>query len=190
MNVNAPEPASRPRMGVVEAFHDDKFRSSNYPFGMSPDEFERRSVVYNTYYTLHCSRPFSYCDYGSSRPYPPLCMNPDCRQELAKITLLVKVRADKLHANTPILGWCSCICCKGCVGRMPSVDNYRGCPACRDNLSHQDFYLMYPLSASSVDYNRGRSKQNVMEMEKRKTLADAGVAADVAETSTGVTMDD
>jgi hypothetical protein len=73
---------------------------------------------------------------------------------------------------------------------MPSVDNYRGCPACPDNLSHQDFYLMCPLSASSVEHNRGRSKQNVMEMEKRKTLADAGVAADVAETSTGVTMDD
>jgi hypothetical protein len=49
---------------------------------------------------------------------------------------------------------------------------------------------MHPLSASSVDRNRGRSKQNVMEMEKRKTLADAGVAADVAETSAGVTMDD
>jgi hypothetical protein len=190
MNVNSTEATSGPRMGVVEGFHDDQFTSSNYPFGMSEDEFERRSVVYETYYTLHYSRPYSYCDYGSSRPYPPLCMNADCRQEIAKITLLVNVRADKLHANTPILGWCSCICCKGCVGRMVSVDNYRGCPACGHNLSHQDFYLMYPLSSSSVDYNRVRSKQNVMEMEKRKALADAGVAADVAQTGTGVVIVD
>jgi hypothetical protein len=57
MNVNSTEATSGPRMGVVEGFHDDQFTSSNYPFGMSEDEFERRSVVYETYYTLHYSRP-------------------------------------------------------------------------------------------------------------------------------------
>jgi hypothetical protein len=127
-----------------------------------------REVVYECYWTMHNSRPQNFVS-GSGRPFAPVCMNTGCGQELGKMTMIVEIREEKLHANTPVLGWCACVCCKRCVAGMAVVDGeWRACPGCGYHLGHRDTYLMYPLTREGRWYNIQLGKQKRNNIKKRE----------------------
>jgi hypothetical protein len=142
----------KPRRGFLSMCSNVGTRHT-VPLGMGADEFYRTCNMYVCYWKLHHSAPSMFVS-GSGRPFPAVCVNGSCGQELEKVTLLVSVKEEMFHANTPMLGWCECVCCKRCVKSMPLVrGEWRQCPGCRSPFAHQESYLMYPLSSSGQIYN-------------------------------------
>jgi hypothetical protein len=161
------------RTNYVSMSCDDWTRHT-VPLGQTWKEFEKNYVVYSCYWTLHGSRPFN-CISGSGRPFPPVCVNHKCGQALEKTTTIVGKNEENYHANTPVLGWCACICCKRCVaGKVPSIlglDTWRECPGCGFTKSHQESYWMYPLTGDGQSYNieLGKQRKNNRYEEKERS---------------------
>jgi hypothetical protein len=156
-----------PRPGYVSMCWDSNTRHT-FPLGTSGEEFRSTRIIYVCYWTLHNSRP-SRSVTGSGRPFPPVCLNATCGQLFEKITAVVNVKEEKFHANTPILGWCACVCCKKCVAAMPVVKGqWKACPGCRSPFAHQERYLMYPLTEEGQMYNIGLGKLSKKKRVERE----------------------
>jgi hypothetical protein len=142
-----------PRAGFVSMCWTEDTRHT-VPLGTSAEEFRQTQIIYVCYWMIHNSKPSRYVT-GSGRPFAAVCLNSGCGQELAKITTVVKVKEHKFHANTPVLGWCACICCRRCVTKMPVANEgeWRACPGCAEQKGHQEGYFMYPLTQAGQSYN-------------------------------------
>ena len=156
------------RKGIVVMSWDRETRHT-VPVGTTWAEFNKTSVMYSSYWTLHNSKPCNHVC-GSGRPFAAVCLNAECGQQLEKMTTVVDTREERFHANTPVLGWCACICCKRCVMESPVIDGqWRECPGCGYDKSHRHTYLMYPLTWEGETYNiqLGKEiKKRYSEMEK------------------------
>jgi hypothetical protein len=151
-----------PRNGAISMTASTGTRHT-VPLGMSREEFDKVKVIYTAYWTLHKAWPCRMVS-GGGRPFAPRCMNPECCEELSKLTMLINRNEEDFHARTPILGWCACISCKRCVAEMPLEKQYRACPGCGDEAAHQEGYHMYPLTEEGclLNYSLGAElrKQN------------------------------
>ena len=157
------------RTGIVRMSWDENTRHT-VPLGTTWKEFQRTWVMYASYWTLHESRPYNHIC-GSGRPFAPVCLNGKCGQQLEKMTMIVQVEEAKMHANTPLLGSCACICCRRCVTGMPVKDKlWRECPGCGYEYSHRDTYLRYPLTWEGEKFNiqLGKEIQKKHRQRKRK----------------------
>jgi hypothetical protein len=121
------------------------------PFGTSVEEFRRSQVIYYAYWTVHKSKPHHF-QTGTGRPFSPVCLRPSCGQVLATGKTGVPGDETSLSSNTPILGWCECLCCKKCVSESPLVQGeWRACPGCEYRFSHQNTYYMYPVTMNTLE---------------------------------------
>lgn len=121
------------------------------PFGTSVEEFRRSQVIYFAYWTVHKSKPHHF-QTGTGRPFSPVCLRPSCGQVLATGKTGVPGDETSLSSNTPILGWCECLCCKKCVSESPLVQGeWRACPGCEYRFSHQNTYYMYPVTMNTLE---------------------------------------
>jgi hypothetical protein len=157
----------RARRGYVSMSWSEGTRHT-VPIGTTVEQFRKNSNIYVCYWTVHNSRPKRYVC-GGGRPFANVCLNSNCGQQLEKLTLVVKFKGEKYHANTPVLGWCECICCMRCLASMPLVEGeWRECPGCRSERAHQDAYLMFPLTVEGQAYNIALGKKYARERVRRE----------------------
>ena len=154
------------RTGILRMNWDEN-TGHMVPIGTTWKEFRKSCVMYVSYWTLHESRPYNHIC-GSGRLFASVCLNRKCGQLLEKTTMIVQVEESKMHANTPLLGSCACICCRRCVTGMRLRDKlWRECPGCGYEYGHRDTYYMYPLTGEGESFNiqLGREQQkNKREM--------------------------
>jgi hypothetical protein len=136
------------------------------PLGKTSEEFDERTMVYGSYWTMtEDGTPYSNVT-GGGRPFWAVCIK--CGQEMEKVPAVVGVSCDKYHDDMPVMGWCACICCKRCVDGMPLIDlEWKACPMCRDEHAHQQDYLMYPLTEEGREYNVHLEQAYTTERRKR-----------------------
>jgi hypothetical protein len=165
------ESRSRAEPGFVSMCWTSDTRHT-VPLGTSSEEFRRTRIIYVCYWMIHNSKPSRYVT-GTGRPFASVCLNAACGQVLEKITTVVNINEEKYHSNTPVLGWCACICCRRCVTNMPVQDGgrWRACPGCEEKKGHQEGYLMYPLTAEGQAYNIQLGK--VLQKERRRRMMGA-----------------
>ena len=140
--------------------------------GTTHEEIRRTRRIYTGYWTIHRSKPYNHVC-GGGRPFSAECLNSNCGQTLDKLTTLVGVKEANYAANTPVLGWCACVCCRRCIMTMPVLGSgWRKCPGCGDTEGRQDEYLMYPLTREGADYNRKLGRES--QKKRRGTITGQG----------------
>jgi hypothetical protein len=161
-----------PRAGVVP-LNCDAGTSHVAPSGTSWDEYNKVSNLYVSYWTmLPNGSPYLNVS-GVGRPFWPVCVNEECGRALETVPATVGIVPGKYKEDTPVLGWCACVCCKQCVTTMPLLDcNWRACPSCGNKRAHQVDFLMHPLTEEGREYNvhleREHSTERRKMIDKRK----------------------
>jgi hypothetical protein len=155
-----------PRAGVVP-LNCDARTSHVAPSGTSWDECNKVSNLHVSYWTmLPNGSPYLNVS-GVGRPFWPVCVNEECGRALETVPAALGIVPGKYKEDTPVLGWCACVCCKQCVTTMPLLDcNWRACPSCGNKRAHQVDFLMHPLTEEGREHNVHLEREHSTERRK------------------------
>ncbi len=125
------------------------------PSGMSAAEFKDNCIIFYVYMEMnlegvndilrHNRPPVQHIQLGDGdgRPFYKVCIkclkNDWCTHFIDPTTV---------HLEDPrvaMLGYCGCVCCRGCVAAEPEANGWRNCPRCQQPRSHSIMYPLWPF---------------------------------------------